>query len=107
MGLAKPLHLRLFLEGVEVPVISAQVSINVFAPATAAVQVVPLPQVLALKPRTMVHLFFLEEPLIKNGQSTRQSLASFTKDSKAADDCYKLLFCGEVVGFSFSKTPMS
>lgn len=116
MGLAKPLHLRLFLEGVEVPVISAQVSINAFAPAAAAIQVVPLDQVLELKPRTMVHLFFLEEPLMKGTDSTRASLADLrgpssasnsTGDTALSDEAYKLLFCGEVIGYSFAKNPMS
>ena len=42
MARGKPLHLRLFLEGQEVPVISAQVQATLFAPASAAIQVVPL-----------------------------------------------------------------
>jgi hypothetical protein len=116
VGLAKPLHLRLFLEGIEVPVISAQVSINSFAPAAAAIQVVPLDQVLDLKPRTMVHLFFLEEPLMRNAETTRTSLADLrgpgsvsnsSGDTDLSDESYKLLFCGELIGYSFAKNPMS
>lgn len=111
MGLAKPLHLRLFLEGVEVPVVSAQVSINMWSPASAAIQVVPLPQILDLKARTMVHLFFLEEPLVRDASQANITLAQLRSESGAdtglSDEAYKLLFCGELVGFSFVKTPMS
>jgi hypothetical protein len=117
MSLAKPLHLRLFLEGQEVPVISAQVQATMFAPVSAAIQVVPLDEVMELKPRTMVHLFFLEEPLVNStkGEIARQSLSGLrvtndkgvAQDSGLSDQVYKLLFCGEVVGFSFQKTPMS
>src|SRR5512140_3356590 len=117
MALGKPLHLRLFLEGREVPVIAAQVQATLFAPATASIQVVPLDEVLDLKPRTMVHLFFLEEPLVTSvqGELIRQNLTNARRvdddgravDTKISDEIYKLLFCGEVVGFSFVKTPMS
>lgn len=117
MALGKPLHLRLFLEGQEVPVISAQVQATLFAPASAAIQVVPLDEVLSLKPRTMVHLFFLEEPLVSSvkGELVRQNLVGarvtnekgVAQDTALSDQVYKLLFCGELVGFSFVKTPMS
>ena len=60
MAVAKPLHLRLFLEGIEVPVVAAQISINTNAPATAAVQILPLDIAQNLLPRTIVHLFFLD-----------------------------------------------
>lgn len=90
-GGAHRLHLRLFLEGIEVPVISAQVQANLNAPATASIQVVPTDKLFELKPRTLVHLFFydfttgdLEEPKLKD---------------------YKLIFGGEVVGIQYAKTP--
>lgn len=104
MGVAKPLHLRLFLEGKEVPVISAQVQVNMWAPAAAAIQIVPLDSALDFKPRTMVHLFFLEEPKVQNG--ARAPLTG-PLEGQLADTAYKLMFCGEIVGFSFVKTPMS
>lgn len=114
MPLAKPLHLRLFLEGKEVPVISAQVQVGLWAPAAAAIQVVPLDEVLQLKPRTMVHLFFLEEPLF-DAAAPNTNLAGLRKvddsgkavDTVLSDSAYKLLFSGELTGFSFVKTPMS
>ena len=60
-GIGKPLKLRLFLEGQEVPVISATVSIGYNGPAVASVQILPIDEGLTFKPRTMVHLFFLDE----------------------------------------------
>jgi hypothetical protein len=38
---ASPLGLRLFLEGIEVPVISAQVNISPDRPAMADIQIIP------------------------------------------------------------------
>ena len=108
-GVGKPLHLRLFLEGREVPVISAQVQFGLWAPATASIQIVPLDEALDFKPRTMVHLFYLEEPKAvqgKDGNFTRDDLDVDMK-GPLADVAYKLFFCGEITGFSFVKTPMS
>jgi hypothetical protein len=114
MGLAKPLKLRLFLEGQEVPVVSANVQANIFAPASAAIQIVPVDSALRFKPRTMVHLFFLEESAAKfsaemvEGESVvTASRDDIPHDGPLADQAYKLLFAGEVVGFSFVKQPMS
>jgi hypothetical protein len=87
-GLGKPLHLRLFLEGIEVPVVSAQVTSHLNGPAAAAIQVIPIDEVLQLKPRTMVHLFFLEKP------------PSLDPQTKKPEN-YRLLFAGETVGFAW------
>jgi hypothetical protein len=91
MALGKPLHLRLFLEGLEVPVIGAQVSMNTNGAGTAAIQVIPLDAVMDLKPRTMVHLFYLDPRTSVDGEKWP----------------YRLLFMGEVHGFSMQQTPMS
>lgn len=97
-AVAKPLSLRCFLEGEEIPVISAQVSINTNGAAVSSIQVIPLDEATQLKPRTMVHLFFLEvAPVIKVDGNTGKSV------SQLAD--YKLLFSGEVVGFQYAIQP--
>jgi hypothetical protein len=112
VAVAKPLHLRLFLEGQEVPVIAAQVGINPNAPASASIQVIPLDEVMELKPRTMVHLFFLDtQPKFETdmvGFKKADTLV-FRETQKITGQLgdYKLLFSGEVVGFSFVKTPVS
>jgi len=107
---AGPLGLRLFLEGVEIPVISAQVTMQPGAPAAAAIQIVPLDQALSFLPRTCVHLFFLEkiteedtETQLKLQEEGRADLNRLN----AADVNYKLLFAGEVIGYNYSKSPSS
>jgi hypothetical protein len=100
VAVAKPLHLRLFLEGQEVPVIAAQVSVNPNAPAAASIQVIPLDEVMDLRARTMVHLFFLDTSAVFKSSNEGPQITGQT-------GTYKLLFCGEVVGFSFVKTPVS
>lgn len=103
---ARPLGLRLFLEGVEVPVISSQVSISPGAPAAAAIQVVPTDHVLNLLPRTLVHLFFLDRlsqadtrvPEVPDNEP--RAAAQF---QTAEDASYKLLFAGELIGLQMQK----
>jgi hypothetical protein len=106
----KPLGLRLFLEGVEVPVISAQVNVQPDTPATASIQVIPTDMAMHLLPRTLVHLFFLADEgelpetaptRISAGTSQGADLNRFD----ANDAQYKLMFVGEVVGFNYGKNP--
>jgi len=89
---AQRLHMRAFLEGVEIPVISAVVQMTINSPAAASINVIPLDEIMELKPRTMVHLFYydytIDEPV---------DLDDFEK--------YRLMFIGEIVGFSWVKTP--
>ena len=120
------LGLRLFLEGFETPVVAAQVQININAPATAAIQVVPGDAILELKARTMVHLFYWDftqdsEPSVdtKNPESVAQFLGVTVDEAKEIianepervvaemDELrgYKLLFCGEIIGVTLMKTP--
>lgn len=128
MGAAgQQLGLRLFLEGLEVPVVSAQIQININAPATAAIQVVPGDKVLELKPRTMVHLFFWDYTLdtepppevadpervaeaygITVDQATQYIAENPEQFANPAEEDlrgYKLLFSGEVIGVVMMKTP--
>lgn len=100
MPVGKPLHLRLFLEGEEVPVVSAQVSINTSAPATAAIQVIPLDSGMDLMPRTMVHLFFLDTRV-------DTALGPRLEGQSNLSGTYRLLFSGELVSFAYSQTPAS
>lgn len=106
-AVAKPLSLRLFLEGIEVPVVSASVQIGLNAPAVSSIQVVPLDSAMDLKPRTMVHLFFLDNYDVSAPTETAATLYDQDKASPDLRKNYKLLFTGEVVGFSFVQTPQS
>jgi hypothetical protein len=104
-----PLGLRLFLEGVEVPVISAQVSIQPSQPAGAAIQIIPLDSALLLLPRTLVHLFYLDNEFVEASSTSRNDTFGRVKDDlnrfQVADEQYKLLFAGEVIGLNYTKTP--
>lgn len=107
---AQRLHIRLFLEGVEVPVISAQVQATANGPIVASVQIPPLPEATRLMPRTLVHLFFLDMSGVENTRYVDESLGgSPAADAERAAQVdsknwlYKLLFVGEVMGFQWTK----
>jgi hypothetical protein len=89
------LDLKLFLEGIEIPVISASVTSTVGQPASANIEVVPTDKLKLLLPRTTVHLFFLDSmEFLESGLN------------EPADEHYKLLFCGEVHSITFSNSGM-
>lgn len=123
---AQRLKLRLFIEGVEVPCIAAQVEARPNSPLVATIQIPPLAEGTRLHPRSLVHLFFLDfyasgtanvatsgsTPLEENQPPTtfQQELEAngFDLDKVEGDfkrQHYKLLFVGELVGFSWTKNP--
>lgn len=110
---AAPLGLRLFLEGIEVPAISAQVSIAQDQAVTAAIQIVPGDYALHLLPRTSIHLFYLAPDSDLKMVAELEAKAQASGDQnyrdlrKALDSKYRLLFCGELVGTSYSKNPVA
>ncbi len=79
------LDIRCFLEGVEVPCVSVSVSMNIDAPATCVVQCIPTASSTKILPRTSLHVFYKEPN----------------------DTEYRLFFAGEIVGYQYSKTPVS
>ena len=119
-GAGQRLGLRLFLEGIEVPCVSAQVQIGINAPATAAIQVVPSDRIAELKARTMVHLFTWDYtkdhepiPIPPDPERVAESHGVTVDEAKQiiADNPdlfateiqnemrgYQLLFSGEVIG---------
>lgn len=123
-GTAQQLKLRLFLEGVETPVIAANVQTAPNSPAMCAIQIPPLAEGTRLLPRTLVHLFFLDfyeaqSPFVsKRGPSAtdpKQEPTVYEQGILDADDIkrdiknerYKLLFGGEVVGFQWTKSAVN
>jgi hypothetical protein len=89
------LDLRLFLEGIQVPVIGASVTATIGSPASATIEIVPDDSLDLLLPRTVVHLFYLDH-------------MAFRRSGREAplDTHYKLLFCGELFGVSSNKAGM-
>jgi len=130
---AQVLRLRLFLEGVEVPVISASIQCMPNSPSIATIQIPPLAEGTRFHPRTTIHLFILDiyrkSPALtdteraalddekapsmhdraqerEEGQLKDYDLqgASLSgKDLRNSD--WKLFFGGEMVGFTWTKSP--
>ena len=126
---AQRLRIRLFLEGVEVPVIAAQVQVRPNSPMVASIQIPPLAEATRFLPRTLVHLYFLDFyeaenlNLTKTGTSIPKAPGPTVYEQAAERDVlndvvtnesnefvkdvqnqqYKLLFCGELMGFAWSK----
>ncbi len=142
LAFAQRIRIRLFLEGVEIPVISANVTAAPNSPAVCSLQLPPVVEGTRLLPRTLVHLFFLDayettNPFVldsdtagklPDGGPTDPTVTDATAYSPpvpenatyiTATPCgdtaphqwsnrrYKLMFGGEVVGFSWTKNPMS
>jgi hypothetical protein len=90
------LSMRLFLEGVEVPVIGASITVAANSPATCSVQIVATDKILEILPRTLVHLFFYD--FVMGEAATDTNVQEDIENS-----AYKLLFVGEVQGLAFQK----
>lgn len=60
MAIGQRLSLRCFLEGIEVPIISASLNIQMDAPAQCQVQLPATDAIMKLKPRTLVHIFYYD-----------------------------------------------
>ena len=135
-GITQRLRLRLFIEGVEVPVIAATVQAAPNSPVVASIQIPPLAEGTRLMPLSLVHIFFLDfnevdSPLLRDADAAvasieaggvnptlfeRSALRARNKDGTfdqefiegtgvpdMKNERYKLLFCGEIVGFAISK----
>ena len=107
LGVGQRLHLRLFIEGVEVPVIGAMVSANEGSPAAAQIEVIPSPAGMNLLARSKVHLFYLdyEEQFVAQNIDDVQTNQIIADLGWGIDDqYYKLLFTGEVFTKMFTKS---
>lgn len=117
---ADRLRVRLFIEGIEVPVIAAQIQTAPNSPAVASIQVPPLAEGTRLMPRSLVHLYFLDfyataSPALDAGKKAAEDKNSPTDhedeeaphflpvDGEPVNRNYKLMFVGEVVGFIWTK----
>lgn len=129
-GAVQRVKVRLFVEGVEIPCISATVQSAPNSPLMCSLQILPLSEGTRFLPRSIVHLFFIDEFEVEV-----PNILTTTKGRKVADTTfeqvkkregqepnlefsdsdvndhrlqnYKLLFVGEIMGFSWSKSPRS
>jgi len=97
--IASRLNLRLFLDGVEVPVIGARCTFSDGAPATAEVQIVATNAVHDILPRTLVTLFYYETYDYERTSGT----VALTKLGVEDPRRWKLLFLGEVTGLAIQQ----
>ncbi|MGA1353403.1 MAG: hypothetical protein ACO32I_01260 [Candidatus Limnocylindrus sp.] len=88
----RKLKLRLFIEGVECPVMGADIRATLGEPAQASIHVIPHPSVLRLKPRSLVMLFYYDW---------------LSGKSESDDSGYRLLFSGDLMGVDYAKTNSS
>lgn len=115
---ARRLRLRGFAEGVEIPIIAANIQCAPNSPIVATIQVPPLAEGTRLMPRTLIHLYFRDfyatsnpftDPVKKTEDdvdrpSEEDSVANAVAEGDARNRDYKLLFVGEVVGFAWTKS---
>lgn len=102
MGLAAArLNLRLFIDGVELPVVGARCTHPDGGPATAEVQVIATDQVWDLPPRSLVTLFYYDSRPY-TGDNRGGTLVYYAV-GPADPRRWKLLFMGEIAGVVFQK----
>lgn len=127
-GIAQRIKIRLFIEGVELPCISASVQSAPNSPVMCSIQILPLSEATRFHPRSVVHLFFIDEfdstvPNIRTTNTTQDpgpTVYQQVKDRQGNEpnleytesdindfrlQKYKLLFVGELMGFQWTKTP--
>lgn len=94
MSTGKPLNAKLFLEGIEVPLIGASITHTVNQAAIAYIDVVPEKEIKKIKPRTHVAIYARDynSPLRGRGNLNFPHVLAFE---------------GEVFGFDFGKKPSS
>ena len=108
------IHLRLFVDGVEIPVSGATVAFTEGQGAQASVTIIPIDELQDIKPRALVTLFYLDSSAndvrVQGPPNSVGVLsAGETRDAGvnevASIDEYKLLFMGEMTGISYMKRP--
>lgn len=94
---AARLNLRLFIDGLEVPVVGARCTFADNADAQADIQLIATDQLMTILPRSAVHLFYYETYDLDISTGKEASLGP--EDPRR----WKLLFFGEVAAVSMQK----
>lgn len=106
----KELKLRGFIEGVEVPIIAANVVCSPNSPASASVQIIATDAAQEIKPRSVVHLFFKDfyegpgDSIYVGGENIETEYNTQKYLQILEEESYKLLFMGEIMGYQYDKT---
>jgi hypothetical protein len=105
----KRLKARAFIEGVEIPVISAFVATQANTAATAAVQVVPGDAAMDILPRSLIHIFFADfvegpgDNILIGGSGVEAKKLGLPLD-EIEKSRYRNFFFGEIIGYTFAKS---
>lgn len=132
--IGKRLRLRLFIEGVEIPLISANIQCAPNSPVAASLQVPPVEEGVRLLPCSVIHVFFYDYAEASSGlvtlrgdsrgmrpttsPSTYEALKQRREVNQVEDEWvsaedlsheeksqhYKLIFVGELVGYQWTKS---
>lgn len=107
---AKRLNIRLFIEGIEVPVTGATVTAQVMSPAQASIVIPATDAVHGILPRSVVHLFYYDAnkpvgTLTSSKDSDPDSADKRTSDLKDLRNPHNwnLVFAGEVMAYRYVK----
>ena len=112
MSEGRILHLRCFMEGIEVPIVSCSVSAQLGGPASAHIELLDSELGFELLPRTLIHVFFFddeagtakEEPNLFAGDRLKYDRNDRYTHSSRRSRNYKLLFCGELFSIFHNKS---
>jgi hypothetical protein len=102
------IHLRLFIDGVELPVTAVGCSFSEGQGAQCTATIIPIDEMHDIRPRGLVTIFYLDSKADDVKIQSRPAESETLEDPgtpTASIDEYKLLFMGEMVGISYQKTP--
>lgn len=103
---ASELGLRVYLEGIQIPVVSATITFQDGEPATAQINTLPSAGFQKITPRSMIHIFYLLEATKKDSSDFfvhKDPKIPVTNEESFGRE-YKLLFSGEYVGYNYTKS---
>jgi len=116
---ASELGLKVYIEGIQVPVIGVSTTFTEGQPASAQIRMLPAKGFTCIKPRSLVQIFYLTanteddpsphftdqygENLEESALEGAERIGAIDFDKKLGRR-YKLLFTGEYIGFSYAKT---
>lgn len=111
------IHLRLFVDGVEIPVSGASVSFQEGAGSQCTVSIIPADEMHDIRPRALVTLFYLDssanDTAINTSPGTALTLSTdvhpdqldkLSTSPTTSIDEYKLLFMGEMLSITYNKS---
>lgn len=90
----RELAFKLYIEGIEVPFVNANISATANASSQMSVTMVPSSAIWDIRPRSLVHMFFLDDYIGPEPDGTFQAVP-----------VWRLLWEGEAVGLGYNKSP--